>query len=303
MRATKFHERLRTFTLTIAAATTAAFSSAAWAQSQTQDELDAAIELMRAQGMPEAQIEQFKRTVQPIIQQGAAQQKERDARERQATEKKKTERAARKAAEAGTLRDAVAAVPGVLTIGAKGETFPLSVRSCSMRATQAGNLMRMAWIEAEGEFRGANVIATLSKSHPVGSPSSVFEHLELWIVNRTPAEQALDNSAVLDARQDQYTAWHAPRQAEIMARYQPTDDMSLEELNASMEARQAALDALEEEGRPREIHSALLNGSVVVEDGVASVLSDNFGWRGRGKMPDAFFDLDNTQIYAVAQCP
>jgi hypothetical protein len=163
--------------------------------------------------------------------------------------------------------------------------------------------MRLAWVEAEGEFRGAPVTATLSKSHPAGTPSHTFDQLQIWVLTRESDELALNNDELIAKRQREYDAWYSPRQAEIMASYQVTDDMSLDELNATMAAQQSALDSLEDQGREREVHYALLNGPVNIENGVASLLASNLGWSGRGKIPDAFFDLDGVPIYSVAQCP
>ena len=264
-----------------------------------QDEIDEALEILKQQGMSDDEVKTMRDVLGPLMEAEANAKKQKEARTATAAEDRKA--ANREAI--GKLSSNVAAETGKLNVGIKGEVFSLTTRRCSIAAERTDNLMRQIWVEAVGTFREVPALMILSKSHPVGVPGNVFEHLEIWLSDIAPDESKLDIRDIVQKRQTEFDAWHAQRINAVMSDYPITDDMSLDELNARMQAQQEAMDSIDEEADSLRIPYAVARGAVKNEDGKISLLTSNVGWRGKGRTPDAFFDLEGHQLYVVAQCP
>jgi len=268
------------------------------ASAQSETELEMAIDMLREQGMDPEQLKQMENQLKQL--QKLEQQQQQNKADASNEKKRRAEQAQQN--QKLTLEKNVVPEAGLLNLGIGDENFSLDIRSCSTTTQDADGLQQLAQVVATGEFRGAASVITITKSHPTGNPKRLFEEMYVRLMTFQDDEKTLSVDDVLRKRERERLAWYAPAQKEILNGYPVDDDMSLDELNAQMQAQQDAMSALDEKSTNQEIKYAMARGPVSISGKDLSFRSKQLFPSNSGKVPDAFFDLEDAQIYAIARC-
>ena len=263
-----------------------------------QQELQEALEMLKQQGMDAEQLKQLENQLKGFQ---SVEQERKENQERAIREKKQKEAIAKENQRIQQTQS-VTAEAGKMNIGIGDERVQLDVEFCSTSPQRTGNLLVLAKVFASGTFRGSPALVRLSKSHPVGSPNSQFQQMEFWLTERAVDEKGMDVEQILVKRNQEYEAWYNPEQQRIMQELQLDDDMSMDQINAQMNAQQEALNVLAKEAKARQLKRAISHGEVNINGGILKFESPRLSPTNSGKIPDAFFDIENAQLYAVASC-
>ncbi len=267
------------------------------AESQ-QQELQEALEMLKQQGMDEEQLKQLENQLKGIQ---SVEQEHKENQEKAIHEKERQEAIAKEKQRIQQTQS-VTAEAGKMNIGIGGEHVQLDVESCMVSPQRDGNLLVLAEVFASGTFRGSPALIKLSKSHPVGNPNAQFQQMDIWLTARAVDEKGMNVEKIPAKRNQEIEAWYNAEQQRIMQESQFDDDMSMDQMNAQMNAQQEALSALTKEAEERRLKHAIAHGEVTINEGILKFESARLSPTNSGKIPDAFFDIENTQLYAVASC-
>lgn len=263
-----------------------------------QQELQETLEMLKQQGMDEEQLKQLEKQMKAF----QSVEQERKENQEKAIREKKQEEAIAKEKQHIQQTQSVKAEAGKINIGIGDEYVQLDVEFCSTSPQRTGNLFVLAKVLASGTFRGSPALSKLSKSHPVGSPNAQFQQMEFWLTERADDEKGMDVEQILAKRKQEYDAWYISEQQQITQEFQVDDDMSLDQMNAQINAQQEAMSVLRKQADAKRLQRAISHGEININDGVIKFESPRLSATNSGKIPDAFFDIENAQLYAVVSC-
>lgn len=263
-----------------------------------QKQLQETMEMLKQQGMDPEQLKQLEQQLKTF----QSMEQTRNENQEKAIQEKKQEEAIAKEEQRMQQIQSVTAEAGKINIGIGDERVQLDVESCSTSPQRTGNLLVLAKVFASGTFRGSPALVKLSKSHPVGNPNAQFQQMEFWLTERTSDETGMDVEQILAKRNQDFEAWYNAEQQQIMQEFQVDDDMSLDQMNAQMNAQQEAMSMLTKQAESRRLQRAISHGEVNVDGDILRFESPRLSPTNSGKIPDAFFDIENAQLYAVASC-
>lgn len=263
-----------------------------------QKELQEAMEMLKQQGMDPEQLKQLENQLKGI----QAVEQERKENQEKAIHEKERQEAIAKEKQRIQQTQSVTAEAGKMNIRIGDEHAQLDVESCTTSPQRDGNLLVLAEVFASGMFRGSPALIKLSKSHPVGNPDTQFQQMDIWLAERTVDEKGMGVEQILAKRNQETESWYNLEQQRIMQELQLDDDMSLDQMNEQMNSQQEAMSALTKEAEARRLKYAISYGEVDISGDILKFESPQLSPTNRGKIPDAFFDIESAQLYAVASC-
>ncbi len=131
---------------------------------------------------------------------------------------------------------------------ANGSKHSFQAVVCRTDQHQVDNLMVQASVSAQGTIESQPVVLFIDLSHPVGSPSNLFQDLQIWTTKISAEDLLSQNRNYLSRNLDaDLHAWYQKEQVAIQEKFVVTNEMSTEEMIATTDKSSQALDDLHQQ--------------------------------------------------------
>ncbi len=129
-----------------------------------------------------------------------------------------------------------------------GDSYQFDAAVCRTDGYQVDNLMVKASVSARGQLNNKNVVLFIDQSHPVGTPTQLFEDLQIWSTDINTQDLIANHRNFLSRNLDtELKQWYQKEQVAIQNKYKVTNEMSAEEMIETTDKSSKALDDLEKQ--------------------------------------------------------